>query len=1005
MTMIVGFLKGGGGAALSPPPMPVEPVVTLASLDTTVAEGGSLAGALGIDPPFGATTTVTLTIAGQGADPAEVPADIQATLAVNVPGGVASHGFTIPVVDDAVEEGAEGGRVTVQAGAGYSVGSPASRDFEIQASDAPVGAGPVEVVSATVLADGITLRVRHTLGSSAWTDFPNYGRPFGGAGSLATWHTQSDAAKSAAMANWVLGNALVAVTVTGDGHNRSGGQAVASASKARTFPAHQVRPAPFPQWPDAPQFEDSDPHDGWPHYFPYTKRPVAQALVSGSTYDLDFLLHEPVQPGATVSVSFGAGWRTGGTAGTIAATNNSATAIQLPGFRWLMPPFMGVRDTTSVTVDCFAWHGLPEGTHGVAGVRICATDGTNKVFGWLSIGTSAQFGDALRCWTGTLDLTGLTAGGVVLIASVYPFVGPVRHCHPLGTDPATETAANLHPGANWRANLRRGEAAIPMGIGYDPTGARYSYTTTGAVTHKYVCVVVNPSGTAASPATRAAAEALCGFDATREAARTAALALPLSSQCPNNEIALETLARLGRTLTAANGLPTPAANNIDDMEIWFVDGAHTLSTGTLSPSRINEECHTWMRGSAATAVTITSGASGTNRVAEMNRWRDVNLRIRPLPIGQINLLDRCRFGRAAGSSGTNASHFFDGASANSHATWIANSEQVADGFVADEVLGNQNCIIAMARSLIYTRQLNCNVQAGCTKSGANTTSNGPVGQQGITASWANETFDDYLVLSGRVFARDGSASAISFFKRTEGSTTSVNRMGIINCLFEDSGTTDTQMMGWTEGGPPTIYRGCVFEGNTLVGNRGPSLHNDPATADLTAAATVTAEVVQCRWANNILATTTSKGDTFNDSTVSGLRSALPGPTPKGQRAQLLDPFIQIKFGCMTENNVILDHCPPSGSRFRRENNGVGALFNPVPNEANTFPVPATSRDWPKFVAPASRLDASTAGNGNYRPQVDSPVRGVARRAQLDADATGTVRPPAPFAAGALEYVA
>jgi hypothetical protein len=211
------------------------------------------------------------------------------------------------------------------------------------------------------------------------------------------------------------------------------------------------------------------------------------------------------------------------------------------------------------------------------------------------------------------------------------------------------------------------------------------------------------------------------------------------------------------------------------------------------------------------------------------------------------------------------------------------------------------------------------------------------------------------------------------------------------------------MMGFTEGGPPTIYRGCVIEGNTFVGNRGPSMHNDPTTATLADAETVTAEMVQFRVANNYRTAASCKTDTFNDSTTSSLRSAISGPEPKGQRAQLLNPYIQIKFGCMQERNADSDLTPPGGSRFRVENVGLGARFNPVPNTANTFPVPSASRDWAKFVAPRSRVDAITTGNGNYRPQVDSPLRGVAIRGQIDADNAGVVR-SIPFCAGALEYV-
>lgn len=118
----------------SPPP-PAVSTVSLAALSASVAEGQSLSGTLSISPAFGSPTVVTLAVTGVTPNPVTPGSDLPGSVNVTVPAGVVSHDFTIATVDDPDEEPDENGRVTIQPGAGYVVGSPASLDFTIQASD------------------------------------------------------------------------------------------------------------------------------------------------------------------------------------------------------------------------------------------------------------------------------------------------------------------------------------------------------------------------------------------------------------------------------------------------------------------------------------------------------------------------------------------------------------------------------------------------------------------------------------------------------------------------------------------------------------------------------------------------------------------------------------------------------------------------------------------------------------------------------------------------------
>jgi hypothetical protein len=645
---------------------------------------------------------------------------------------------------------------------------------------------------------------------------------------------------------------------------------------------------------------------------------------------------------------------------------------------------------------------MPEGKSAVAGVRIVATDGVNKTTSWLSIGTSTKHGDNLRCWTGNVDLAGLTAGGVVLVASVFPWRGPARHCHALGTDPATETAANLHTGANYTARGCDVFADRPLPIAYDPTGARYSYTTTGSVTHLYTCIRVNPaSGSSTSPGTRAAAEALCGFGATREAARAAAQAL---GGVTTQELALETLARLGRALPAANGVPT-AANDIVDMEVAFDDGAHTLATGTLSPAPSSEEGWARFRGSSRANVTVFNAATGANRVAPKTNWIGVHNKFRPTSLANSRHWHHlCDLGIADGQTANSA--YWSGSNTNETAAWLTNCRQTGSGTapLGNGALVGTNCRVLLLRSVEFLAAVTGQAIVNCVKSGANTTQAKVYDHHFVGVGWDGRIITDFFVWGCAAYDVNMNEQGYglniidaSFFG--DGRNRSIRGV-FVNNLFEATRDSGNQMMNLVEGGQPCDIIGWIIEHNTWVGARGPSAHNDPTILTLLEGETFFHRHLQIRIANNYLDWTSAKSDTFNKGELATLRDGISGPEPKGVRPQILDAHIQTKYGCLREGNVVGDRMNPSGDRFRPENYGLTTIFNPNPALDNLVPLTsAEGRDWPGFVNDRSRFAAVNTGGGDYRLLSSSPLIARVSNAQIDADRAGELRAGTRWAAG------
>ena len=112
------------------------PVVTIAAKAESVSEGGDAAFTLTADRAPDADLTVTLAVSETG-DGDHVAAADEGPATVTIPKDATEASFTVPTVNDAVDEPDTSATVTVQAGNGYAAGDPASASVAVKDDDVP----------------------------------------------------------------------------------------------------------------------------------------------------------------------------------------------------------------------------------------------------------------------------------------------------------------------------------------------------------------------------------------------------------------------------------------------------------------------------------------------------------------------------------------------------------------------------------------------------------------------------------------------------------------------------------------------------------------------------------------------------------------------------------------------------------------------------------------------------------------------------------------------------
>ena len=124
------------------------PVVTIAAKAASVAEGGDAVFTLTADRAPAAALTVTLAVSETGAGDHVAAAD-EGPATVTIPKDATEATFAVATVNDAVDEPDGSAVVTVEPGAGYTVGAPASASVEVTDDDAPSAAPALSVGDST----------------------------------------------------------------------------------------------------------------------------------------------------------------------------------------------------------------------------------------------------------------------------------------------------------------------------------------------------------------------------------------------------------------------------------------------------------------------------------------------------------------------------------------------------------------------------------------------------------------------------------------------------------------------------------------------------------------------------------------------------------------------------------------------------------------------------------------------------------------------------------------
>ncbi len=390
------------------------------------------------------------------------------------------------------------------------------------------------------------------------------------------------------------GDPKILLDVTDAGFDRLGALPVANPAVARRIVGTKLLRRP---WPNQAQLDETDHGDG--------TRTVRVALSD-----------RVFQTSAISALSLSAGWKSGeGSAAFGSISNLSTRIVQLPVSRWATVPYQLMAGTTaeprtSVRVDIlvashFPMHLPAAPNQPVAAVSVKASDGVNSgAVSWLSLGRSAEK-DGMLCWTGEVDVAGLTAGVISLHHTVFPFIGAARSTGSGHTATATASAVQ-----DW---------AQPLQLCFDPVGARW------ASTRKYVFIDTT------SPNTAQANSGSVVLHADVDSARAA----PASSKPANITVAFQAFRDQGITYPSANGLTVAAGRGNEFWEILIHEGQTVEPiSGTVNSSSWWGARHGWLviRGDPAAAnprescglQSYGSAASG----ASMQKIRITGLRLK-----------------------------------------------------------------------------------------------------------------------------------------------------------------------------------------------------------------------------------------------------------------------------------------------------------------------------------------------------------------------------------------
>ena len=571
------------------------------------------------------------------------------------------------------------------------------------------------------------------------------------------------------------GAAKITVNVTSPGFNRVAGEAVAT-GRSRSMVA--TRPLRKP-YPDNAQLAEIDHGDG--------TRTVRIAL-SDRVYAAD----------TVTSVVVSAGWKVGQAGETIsgaALTNASTRVCPLVVARAAVLPYRLVRGATSVHCDWIVASHYPSTEAGtrhqpIAAAKIVATDGTNSVTTWLTgLQNSPLNGDSLRCVGGLVDLSGLTAGVVTILATFYPWVGAARS---IGSAHVANVAGPFAVGGD-----------EPLTICYDPDSNRYP------AKH----IFVDPATGTTTAASVTVANDLAGAKAGTASAdvSTAVQALYLANLplAAGNGQTAKTRAADWCVITLAAGASTWGATAVTSGFTGGNEGAIVVQGDPANPDpRAN--------------CILRSGTSANPNMRNSRWWfRDLTVEA-----GQVTFITGTMLfstgitvrGKAGYTADTNVV-FSSTAAVGTYITAHTNLKWTDYGIG----LSGANQKAGLVRNAEHPLSLTATTYINVTRGSAPAPLTVSAYVPHLTA------MTDFMIWNCTV--RNGQGKAILSWPWTDGAGTVANpyrlvRAAIVNSLFERSGAAGDNFWSMGELGY-TQMQDSVMDSNTYVGQR-VNFHNDSA---------------------------------------------------------------------------------------------------------------------------------------------------------------------------------
>ncbi len=670
-----------------------------------------------------------------------------------------------------------------------------------------------------------------------------------------------------------------------------------------------------------------------------------------------------------LSLSVLTGWRSGESGATgISVTNNSTTVAAIPVMRWALLPY-GVA-AGSFTVALFVASHHPVGFEPVAGVKFTATDGATVKTVWTTqLSTDTSYGDALRCYTATIDpatATALTAGLLRVDAEVYPWLGAMR----------TTDTAGTRSMASLRSDGFSVDAAAPWVIGYDPAGTRYGQQI----------VFVDPINGTTTAAAGMVQTTLAGAKAVAAASRARDI---------NTAIQAGYLAN--RTLAAANG-QAAQSRSVDGMQIVLAAGTHATGSTAVTTGIAMPEIPLRISGDPADGdprtncilPTSANGIARTTRVLFQSMTLEIG--VNSLVSSCIPIINNVTVRGRSGSESSATAPFTATATTGQYNMALANTRW----WKTAATIGGGNTRVGLMRACEHSRQVS-NFLIAVKNRFMLVSEDSFVGATVISAfsAWASPTLagqvEDIVVAWNDIRGLRGRAFTFGFLPAATAGTPnpSVRRNVLLGNVFERIGADPQPFYSIGEDASATMSYN-IIEANTGVGDRTNTFYSDPLPTTIAETNSQLNQAFVNRVANNAFDWLPTKHDDFNDPTTSTLRG-----TANGYRPQMIEAWSMF-YGVGHEANV----------DTRRATAGFPGLF---PLE---YSGPRTSTGYTAALAPLYTDDksilgpsgAAATGSGNYRPAAASPLAGRGVRGNGDVDTDGQTR-RVPFAAGAFQTVA